>query len=266
MGESRTLYAIAESCPFDALLVRDMRKAVDALLQLNLKRFRVPGVSLAKYSALDVMKQALELLYEFSPSEKNYREAVRTIQVYSESDEEMKRTVQASFRLFANAVYNAYSGQRHAQDLAPEILFLQGVPFDPNELQKSFRYVGVRPPELTPTTVKNVVFLDAGFEPYKLLLDGKTDSQSAQMGREEHWANVIKTTLEKDHRPALLKVGKEHLEQSRNPIRHFAKRVLKDETGKLPVMLLRDGIRIEIAYRIADVNETFARKFWASTL
>jgi len=80
MGEARILYAIAESCPFDSVLVRDMKKSVNSLLQLNLKRFRVPQTNLAKYSALDIVKQALELLYEFSPSEKNYREAMRTLQ------------------------------------------------------------------------------------------------------------------------------------------------------------------------------------------
>lgn len=187
MGESRVLYAIAESCPFDALLVRDMKRAVNDLLQLNLKRFRVPQQQLAKYSALDVVKQALELLFEFSPSEKNYREAMRTIQVYSEGDEEMLRTVQRSFRLIANAVYNAYSGQRQAESLSPEILFLQGMPFDPSELQQSFRFVGVRPPEVNPASVKETVFLDEGFEPYRLLLEGKFDPNDAE-GREEHWA------------------------------------------------------------------------------
>ncbi len=61
MGESRVLNAIAESCPFDALLVRDMKRAVNDLLQLNLKRFRVPQQQLAKYSALDVVKQLEDL-------------------------------------------------------------------------------------------------------------------------------------------------------------------------------------------------------------
>ena len=119
MGETRVLYAIAESCPLDALLVRDMKRAVNLLLQLNLKRFRVPQKNMTKYSALDVMKQALELLYEFSPSERNYREAMRTIQVYSEGDQEMLSTLRSSFALIANAVYNAFSGQRHVESLAP---------------------------------------------------------------------------------------------------------------------------------------------------
>src|SRR5208283_3532116 len=97
MGEPRSLYAIAERCPFDAVLVRDRRNAVNSLLQLNLKRFRVPQRDLTKYSALAIVKQALELLYEFSPPEKNYREAMRTLHVYSEGDAEMLRKLQSSF-------------------------------------------------------------------------------------------------------------------------------------------------------------------------
>ena len=142
MGEPRILYGIAESSPFDALLVRNMKRAVDSLLQLNLKRFRVPQKDITRYSALDVMKQALELLYEFSPSEKNYREAMRTIRVYSEGDEEMLRILRENFALIANAVYNAYSGQRHAESLAPETLFLQGIPFDLNRTPTSIQVRG----------------------------------------------------------------------------------------------------------------------------
>lgn len=78
MGESRVLYAIAESCPVDELFVKEMRRSVNSLLQLNLKRFRIPQKMTTHYSALDVMKQTLELLYEFSPSERNYQEAMRT--------------------------------------------------------------------------------------------------------------------------------------------------------------------------------------------
>lgn len=260
MGETRTLYAIAESCPFDALLVRDMRRAINSLVQLNLKRFRVPEKTMAKYSALDVMKQALELLYEFSPSEKNYREAMRTIQVYSEGDQEMLRTLRASFRLIANAVYNAYSGQRHAESLAPEILFLQGVTFDPSELQQSFRYVGVRPPDVSPATVKKVVFLDEDFEAYKQLLDGRLGEQSAQRGREEHWTEVIKEALATANGAALIRVGIEHIDPPRNLLKNLANRITKSETGNLPKLLARDEINLEVAYRIPDVNHVFGRK------
>ena len=260
MGETRVLYAIAESYPFDALLVKDMRRAVNALVQLNMRRFRVPDKSMTSYSALDVMKQALELLYEFSPSEKNYREAMRTIQVYSEGDQEMIQTLRTTFSLIANAVYNAYTGQRHAESLVPEILFLQGIPFDPIELQQSFRYVGVRPPEISPPTVKRTVFLDEGFEPYKRLLDGKLDRKTADRGRERFWAERIKSELNTGKGTALIRSGKEHLDRSTNPLKLFAEVILGSEIGKLPSLLHGSGIRVEVVHRIADVNEVFRKK------
>lgn len=260
MGGPRVLYAIAESCPFDILLIREMRRSINALVQLNMQRFRVPEKATTKYSALDVMKQALELLYEFSPSERNYREAIRTIQVYSEGDAEMLETLRASFSLIANAVYNTYAGLRHVESLAPEILFLQGVPFDPAELQQSFRYVGVKPPEVSPPTVKRTVFLDEGFEPYKLLLDGRLTSQSADNGREEHWAQIIKATLGSLNGAAIIRAGKEHLDPPANPLKRAFRSLVRSEVGKLPRLLNKGGIKVEVVQRVADVNVVFGKR------
>ena len=248
------LYAIAESCPFDSLLVRDMRKAVDALLQLNLRRFRVPQQNLAKYSALDIVKQALELLFEFSPSEKNYREAMRTIRVYAENDVEMLTTLQSSFRLIANAVYNAYTGQRHAESLAPHTLFLQGVRFDPSDLQKSFRFVGVRPPEVSPPSVQKTVFLDEDFEPYKALLDGKITLQEAENGREEHWAERILQNLDANGKN-LIRAGFGHIVPSTGLLSKFT----RSRSGKLPKLLGKESVELEIIERVADVNQVFGK-------
>jgi hypothetical protein len=259
MGEGRVLYAIAESCPLDTLLVADMKRAVNSLLQLNLKRFRVPQKVGTTYSALDVMKQALELLYELSPSERNYREAMRTIQVYSENDEEMLRTLQASFSLFANAVYNAFSGQRHAESLAPEVLFLQGIPFEPSELQQPFRFVGVKPPDMSPPSVRDTVFLDAGFEPYKLLLDGKLGARQAQHGREEYWARVIESKLSDTRGTALIRAGTEHIDQPGSILRKSGQRIAQSETGRLPAILSKKGIQIKVVHRTLDVNQVFRK-------
>jgi len=259
MGSERILYAIEESCPFDSLLVRDMRIAVNALLQLNLKRFRVPQVGLAKYSALDIMKQALELLFEFSPSEKNYREAMRTIRVYSEGDMEMLNTLQNSFRLIANAVYNAYSGQRHAESIAPENLFLQGVPFAQNELQQSFRFVGVRPPEVSPPSVTKTVFLDETFEPYKQLLSGSMDSNEVLRGRERHWSGIIQKTLSENSGKALIRTGSEHLPISNSSIIGKLRRLQPSEAGKLTRLLREHGIDVKVVARIANVNDVFGK-------
>jgi hypothetical protein len=230
-----------------------MRKAVDSLLQLNLRRFRVPQQNLAKYSALDIVKQALELLFEFSPSEKNYREAMRTIQVYSEGDTEMLATIQASFRLIANAVYNAYTGQRHAEAVAPRTLFLQGVPFDEGELQKSFRFVGVKPPDVNPPSVKRTIYLDEGFEPYKAVLDEKITLQEADVGREEHWANVIQGNMDVNGKN-LIRAGSNHIEP-----RGFLAKLEGSNAGKLAGLVGRYGICVSVIERVADVNRVFGR-------
>ncbi len=260
MSEPRILYGIAESCPFDALLVRNMKRAVDSLLQLNLKRFRVPQKDITRYSALDVMKQALELLYEFSPSEKNYREAMRTILVYSEGDEEMFRILLENFALIANAVYNAYSGQRHAESLTPETLFLQGIPFDSTELQQAFRFVGVRPPEISPPSVKNIIYLDESFEPYKLLFNGKITAQQAEAGREEHWAQVIETNLAKSTGDALIRAGSEHINTPEFVLSRFVSRLSRGGTGRLPALLRKRGIQVQIVGRTADANAVFGKR------
>jgi len=256
MGESRILYAVAEACPFDSLLVREMKRSVDELLQLNLRRFRVPQQNLAKYSALDIVKQALELLFEFSPSEKNYREAMRTIRVYAEGDEEMLATLQRSFRLIANAVYNAYAGQRNAESLEPRTLFLQGVRFDGSELQKSFRFVGVRPPEVSPPSVRRIIFLDQGFELYKAVLEGKVARKEAGKGREEHWAQVILENLGGDGKN-LLRAGLNHIDPSPTLVRMLS----GSREGMLPKLLRRGGVELRIIDRVADVNQVFGKQF-----
>ena len=259
MGDSRILYAITESCPFDALLVKEMKSAVNSLLQLNLSRFRLPQKAATKYSALDVMKQALELLYEFSPSERNYREAMRTIQVYSEGDEEMLRTLQACFRLIANAVYSAYSAQRHVESISPEVLFLQGTPLDPTELQQAFRFVGVKPPDVSPPSVRKIVFLDEGFGPYSLLLDGKLGRDEIERGREEHWAKLIETTLSNTTGTALLRAGSEHIDPPVGAFARLLRRIYQGEKGKLHAILRKNGIEIQVVHRTADVNQVFGK-------
>jgi len=254
----RILFAIAESCPFDALLVRDMKRTVNSLLQLNLKRFRVPTKIMTKYSALDVMKQALELLYEFTPSEKNYREAMRTIQVYSEGDEEMLRILRVSFAFIANAVYNAYAGQRQVESIAPELLFSEGVPFDNMELQQAFRYVGVRPPE-NPSSVKRTIFFDEGFEPYSLLLEEKIKPEEVNVGREEHWVRIIENAFTNQPVKALVRVSATHLENHKSILGRLSSR--SNATGKLPTLLKSKSIEVTVVERVADINETFGKSW-----
>ena len=209
---------------------------------------------MTKYSALDVMKQALELLFEFAPSEKNYREAMRTIQVYSEGDHEMVQTLKNSFRFIANAVYSAYEGQRRVESIGPETLFLEGLPFDPTELQQAFRFVGVKPPDPRPSTVKKMTYLDEGFEPYKQLLEGKIGPEHAQVGRELHWVNTIHDVIREQTGHAVIRVGSKHLEGS------LITRILRAQTGQLIELLRRRDIEVKIVEKIADVNEAFGKR------
>lgn len=252
MDKTQLVYVVAESCPFDAVLVRDMKKSVNRLTQLNLKRFRVPQKSMTKYSALDVMKQALELMFEFSPSRKNYREALRTIQVYSEGDDEMLQTIRSSFRFIVNAVYNAYAAQRQVEMLAPDVLFLQGIQVDSMELQQAFRFVGVRPPEI-PTLVKRTVFLDAEFEPYRLVL-GERISEGKLKGREEHWLRTIKGTISDQDVKALLCVGTRHVAEP-----SMLDYLTLKRTGSLTRLLGKHGMEVKVVERVADVNDVFGR-------
>jgi len=254
----RILFAVAESCPFDALLVREMKRTVNSLLQLNLKRFRVRDKAMTKYSALDVMKQALELLYEFTPSEKNYREAMRTIQVYSEGDQEMLRVLRTSFAFIANAVYNVYAGQRQIESIAPDLLFCEGVPFDNTELQQAFRYVGVRPPE-NPSCVKRTIFLDEGFEPYRLLLEGKVKREEINVGREEHWVRIIENAFSNPPLTAFMRASASHLEDQKTILRRLRSRT--GTNGKLPALLRSKEIELKVVERVADINETFGKSW-----
>ena len=260
MGEPRILYAIAESCPFDALLVKDMNSAVNSLLRLNLNRLRLPQKVGTKYSALDVMKQALELLYEFSPSERNYREAMRTIEVYSEGDQEMLHTLHVCFKLIANAVYSAYSAQRHVESISPETLFVQGVRFEPLELHQAFRFVGVKPPDVNPPSVRKTVFLDEGFEPYTLLLEGKLSRAGVEHGREEHWAKMIEATLPNVSGTALLRAGSDHVDAPVGTFARLAKRIYHGEKGRLPAILRKNGVEIRVVHRTADVNQVLGKR------
>jgi hypothetical protein len=229
-----------------------MRKVVDTLLQLNLKRFRVPQKTMTKYSALDVMKQALELLFEFTPSEKNYREAMRTIQVYSEGDAEMLQVLKSGFKFIANAVYNTYAGQRYAERLSPEILFLQGLPFDQAELQQAFRFVGVKPTNAGTPTVKKMYFLDQGYEPYRRFLLLGIGAIYLRRGERNTGVSMIESALSEFQGRALLRVGSDHVES--HLVRFFSR-----DTGHLVSMLRKRDIEVEVVEKIADLNQVFGK-------
>ena len=136
---------------------------------------------------------------------------------------------------------------------------MQGVPFEQSELQQSFRFVGVRPPDIAPSSVKRIIFLDEHFEPYKLLLTNESALTCLEKGREEHWAEIIQSTLAHNNGKALLRVGVEHLDVSGTPLARAAKRIRHHETGKLVGLLGNHAIDVEITARIANVNEVFGK-------
>jgi hypothetical protein len=165
----------------------------------------------------------------------------------------MLTTIENSFRLFANAVYSVYVSQRRIESLAPQTLFFQGIPFEPSELQKSFRYVGVKPPEISPLGVQRTVFLDEGFKPYKALLEGKATEGQAEEGREEYWAAVISQNLGTSGK-SLIRAGANHVSAG-GLLGTFRGR----RTGRLPILLRKSGIEIQVIDRVADVNKVFGK-------
>jgi hypothetical protein len=166
----------------------------------------------------------------------------------------MLTTLQSSFRLIANAVYNAYTGQRRAEAFEPRTLFLQGVAFDAGELQKSFRFVGVRPPEVSPPSVQRTIFVDEGFEPYKAVFAGKVAEKEAENGREKHWTKVILDNLDGSGKN-LLRVGLNHVE----PPMGLLQMLSRNKGGSLPKLLRKNGVELRIVDRVADVNEVFGK-------
>jgi hypothetical protein len=174
---------------------------------------------------------------------------MRTIQLYSEDDEEMAQVLKASFKFISNAVYNTYAGQRRIESLMPNLLFLQGIPFAPTGLQQTFRFVGVRPPE-NPATMKRTIFLDEGFEPYTSL-DG---TAANNRGREQYWVKKIEATLSSENGKPLMRVGVEHLDTS-----GLTGMLMLGARGRLTRLLQQRGIRVEIVDRVADVNQVFGK-------
>jgi hypothetical protein len=149
--------------------------------------------------------------------------------------------------------------------LAPEILFLQGIPFDPSELQQSFRFVGVRPPDVSPPSVKTTVFLDEGFEPYRIMLEGRKTVDETDVGREEHWAHVIESTLSSNDGIALIRAEAKHVDQTASRLGRVFADLLPSKSGRLTQMLRRRGIALKVIHRLSNVNEIYGKK-WSQNL
>jgi hypothetical protein len=143
---------------------------------------------------------------------------------------------------------------------SPQRYFLQGIPLDPAELQQAFRFIGVKPPYVSPSSVQQIVFLDERFEPHRLLLDGKLSRGEIECGREEHWARLIENVLSNTAGTALLRVGSDHVDPPAGVFSRLVARIHQGEKGKLPAILRKNGIEIRVVHRTADVNQVFGKR------
>ncbi len=249
------IYAIAEAQPIDALCIAEMDKALKEMVALNIRDYRTGRFGL--YSAIEIAKQALELVFEFGVATKSYREAIRTIRVYTQGDAAKAEVLTKAFLLFANAAYSAYVAQKYAADLAPDLVFMEGVAFDQERMRKVFRSAGVKPPDLVPSSAKQTIFLDEGYQPYKDALEGKGSAHLDSKDRMEHWIRQI-------DRHALRSDGKMLLRASAKQIVPEADmfRVLKSILGapNLAGTLKKRGFEVEVLCKTVRLEDVFGKK------
>jgi hypothetical protein len=104
------------------------------------------------------------------------------------------------------------------------------------------------------------VFLDDGFEPYRLMLEEKLRSE--MHGREGHWAKLIEDTLSDSKEMALMRVGADHIGETGSIVKRLSNLLRQGETGNLQRILRKKGIQIKVVSRTADVNKVFGVKEW----
>lgn len=253
----RAIPTIADAVSLDALLVNKMKRALASMLRLNVRGFRTPYKG-SYYSSIEVLKQSLELLFEFGVSTKSYREAVRTIQVYSQRDPEAEQELLRSFSIFANAAYTAYAGLKHVEELSPQIALLEGTRPDDSEFQRAFRSVGVKPPTLIPTSTKEAIFLDEGFEPYELAMSDESPLNREESARMRHWTERILAIMEElsPEAPVLLRVAARHVDDSKSFLENLGLR----RAATLPQLLRHSGYELNVLFKGVLLENVFGRK------
>lgn len=254
----REIPTIADAVAIDALLVNRMKQTLVALLQLNVRGFRTTYKG-SYYTPFEVLKQALELLFEFGVSTKSYREALRTIHVYSQGDREAEQELGKAFSTFANASYTVYAGMKYVEEISPEVIFLEGVRPDESDFQRVFRSVGVKPPILFPASSRKAVFLDEGFEPYKLALSGVNSLDKRRGERMRYWAERITATVAEsaDDSLVLLRIGVRHV-GDRRPILDRLGFGFQDRA--LRKLLSDGGYDMRVIFRGVLLEDVFERK------
>lgn len=258
MAEPLRIYGIAEARPVDALAVAEMRRALASLAGFSLGGHRTPP-KLGPYSPLEVLKLALEILFEFSPSAKTYREAKRTIRVYSEDDRKTFESLSYAFSLFANSVFAVYGARKHIDSLKPDVMFLEGVPYDLSELQRVFRSVGVKPPELPSLTARRMVYLDDGYEPYERALQAALSALRTQRGREKHWLIRTLTNLPGAGERALIRAGADHVDPRSDLWQRLRRLTIDRNTGAFPNMLREHNVGLMVIFRAVELEKVFGK-------
>jgi hypothetical protein len=133
------------------------------------------------------------------------------------------------------------------------------MPFEPSELQQSFRFVGVRPPDISPPSVKKTIFLDEEFDPYRLASENTITEKEAEKGREEHWVKVIGTNMATGDETALIRAGTKYVDPPRTPIGSILSSLNLTRVWRLSELLRENGIEIRVIHRVADVNQVFGK-------
>jgi hypothetical protein len=168
--------------------------------------------------------------------------------------EDLKR----AFSLFANAAYTGYAGQRHVEEISPQIIFLEGIRPDEGEFQRVFRSVGVKPPALVPQSATETIFLDEGFAPYREALVDRKVLIRASGSRMEHWAETIANTMSKTNpeMPALLRVGPGHVRERKS----ILARIGLFQESHFEKFLRRHGYELTVRFKGVLLENVFGRK------
>jgi hypothetical protein len=256
-ANSRSIPTIADAVSVDTILVNKMKTALASMLRLNVRGFRTSYKG-SYYSSIEVLKQSLELLFEFGVSTKSYREATRTIRLYSQGDAEAERELLRSFSIFANAAYTSYAGSKYVEQLSPQLVLLEGVRPDDSEFQRVFRSVGVKPPALIPSSAEKAIFLDEEFEPYRLAANDEALLNGHEVARMRHWAEKIEAIIKEHSRevPLLLRVATRHVDQSKP----FRWNLGLRRQVTLPQLLRNSGYELNILFKSVLLENVFRGK------
>lgn len=250
------VYAIAESRPLDAILFHDMRMRIDELRALDVSGFRTSSKH-GYFSAVDIIRQGLEIFFELTPSKKRFLEARGLIRVHTKKDPATMNALMDQFAFFADAVLALYSAERHIEFLGPRTIFLEGVAYPIAELEATFKVIGVKPPRHLVKPFRRMVYLDEDYPPYREAMEKRIRPRTE--GREEHWLKRIVENLPEDGK-TLLKVGAEHLSSPKGLLGKLRAPLGEWKRGRLSSLLAERGITVEVVHEIPALHKVYGIK------